>query len=934
MTEIDKCHIDLQASAMGLDCTGKLAVLAGRRFMRIIDLDQKSVVNLKRESNFKWDVSVVQWNNHLPNQFAIAANETGDIYTIQEGDWRLSSSLRGHNRAISDLDWSHFESNLLATCSVDTYIFLWDTREDTRKPCGSFSTVFGAAQVKWNKLNSNLLATVHEGNLRLWDKRNTSQAAVQYITAHTQKIHGLDWNPTDEFSLATSSQDGLVKFWDVRDNHKADKELRTKGPAWRACYAPFGDGIITATVPQLRDENTVVLWSRSTPHQPVHVFQGHRDVVLDFQWRHKQDDSSDHQLVTWSRDQHLIIWKIDTNIQRYCGVDVDTLVHNTLSESVPLSTNGTEEDTSVHGTPTRSDETPSEHSSSIDTEISTHSMSLQQEFIKITNSQISSNTKMPHVEKMDIGNRSCTLVSHNAAVKILVTFPSMYPNNTPPIFVYHESSVVDLEQKTRILKTLKDTCRQCVQQSRPCLEACLQQLSIPLQSMQSPSNSQTIVGSPSMYRHQYSPTQANYKYNSFSDKCIPFPRTCGARFCGVDKLVVFHRPGTFRKNSSQQVPTPKALSALGSLPLKKKPVNQDSVSLSSYYNLRENKRPKGFKSKRKGSDSSSKQFRHGSVVLHNVSGLLPIHRKLAETYILQTIDIPRMCSMNAQAAKEVGRDDLVQVWSLASLSTDSTLIPDENVDVGIPWGAHPFGRKLLSSLIEYYSSIHDVQTLAMICCTFGSRATPTNQVAQHRNKRRDFKRSTSSDDFILLSAGKYMVQSSYDPIFTSDWQPDGDYGSGWLPESPDDYKFNYKNFYEIETREHNEKSKLLDENKLRQYDEFKSVYAEILYRWNIMEARADVLNYLTHPPPASSGLEFVNFGITCQHCQKRVFSIQCDDCRWFSFSCAICHVAVKGSSNFCLTCGHGGHTSHMLEWFKEEAVCPTGCGCKCAYQNC
>ena len=34
---------------------------------------------------------------------------------------------------------------------------------------------------------------------------------VQYIAAHLSKVHGLDWSPTREFSLASSSQDQTVK---------------------------------------------------------------------------------------------------------------------------------------------------------------------------------------------------------------------------------------------------------------------------------------------------------------------------------------------------------------------------------------------------------------------------------------------------------------------------------------------------------------------------------------------------------------------------------------------------------------------------------------------------------------------------------------------------------------------------------------------------
>lgn len=75
------------------------------------------------------------------------------------------------------------------------------------------------------------------------------------------------------------------------------------------------------------------------------------------------------------------------------------------------------------------------------------------------------------------------------------------------------------------------------------------------------------------------------------------------------------------------------------------------------------------------------------------------------------------------------------------------------------------------------------------------------------------------------------------------------------------------------------------------------------------------------------------FGVYCCHCRNQVRGTQCAVCKRLTFQCAICHVAVRGSSNFCLSCGHGGHTSHMMEWFRSQEVCPTGCGCHCLLQS-
>lgn len=83
------------------------------------------------------------------------------------------------------------------------------------------------------------------------------------------------------------------------------------------------------------------------------------------------------------------------------------------------------------------------------------------------------------------------------------------------------------------------------------------------------------------------------------------------------------------------------------------------------------------------------------------------------------------------------------------------------------------------------------------------------------------------------------------------------------------------------------------------------------------------------PPPCL----IPEFGVYCSHCRSEVRGTQCAICKGFTFQCAVCHVAVRGSSNFCLTCGHGGHTSHMMEWFRTQEVCPTGCGCHCLLES-
>lgn len=45
-------------------------------------------------------------------------------------------------------------------------------------------------------------------------------------------------------------------------------------------------------VPQLRRENSLLLWSTLDLNSPVHAFVGHDDVVLEFQWRPQKEGES------------------------------------------------------------------------------------------------------------------------------------------------------------------------------------------------------------------------------------------------------------------------------------------------------------------------------------------------------------------------------------------------------------------------------------------------------------------------------------------------------------------------------------------------------------------------------------------------------------------------------------------------------------------
>uniref|UniRef100_A0A8C9SH36 WD repeat domain 59 n=1 Tax=Scleropages formosus TaxID=113540 RepID=A0A8C9SH36_SCLFO len=930
---------------MSVDSLGRHAVLSGRRFLYVVNLETPSEALRKIARQSKWDVGTVQWNPHESGAhlFAASSNQRVDLYKWQDGAGEIHTSLQGHTRVISDLDWSWFEPEFLVTSSVDTYIYIWDT-------------------------SPFCLASSHDGDVRIWDKRVTGAFAVAVLDM---------WQPicrkyTAWTGTRTMSSSLPHPFWDYRQPRKYLNILPCQVPVWKARYTPFSNGMVTVMVPQLRRENSLLLWSTLELNSPVHAFVGHDDVVLEFQWRRQKEGSKDYQLVTWSRDQTLRIWRVDQQLQKLCSNDimetVDELegmlltpeLEKNLQPQVPESQQSPEH---VAEEPD-CDVIDSDSHHSRERKYSSNTppppglpQTLQQEF-SLVNLQIR-NVNL----EMDAVNRSCFVTARCGPnrVRLVVKFPAQYPNNAAPSFQFVSPTTIQPSVKSKIQKILTDTSLQKVKRNQNCLEPCVRKLVSCLESYIAQEDGSSVnpyvpVTPP--------PLQAfsTYTYGSYQDANIPFPRTSGARFCGTGCLVYFTRPITMHRSVSPTEPTPRSLSALSAYhsgvmtPMKMRSESQstlrlysgsptrsdkEQVSISSFY-YKERKQPlcgprrwsvqtihdclksRRWKNKREGGDAAKGPIKlAGKVIIQEISRLLPVHKTLGETYILNVNDIQETCHRNASAALAVGRRDLAKVWALASAATGCDLSPNADPDADTPWARHPFGRLLLGTLLDYYSKMSDIQTLAMLCCVFEAQGSPQDgySLLTHctSGSVTSGTGSSASDSGLNISAWNV----GRDPEHTAPWGES----------SPDEYRYGnqgYTDPREREKEQHEMNQRLLDPAKVMQFDDFKKCYGEILYRWGLREKRAEVLKFSSCPPEPHKGIEF---GLYCCYCRSEVRGTQCAVCKRLTFQCAICHVAVRGSSNFCLSCGHGGHTSHMMEWFRTQEVCPTGCGCHCLLQS-
>src|SRR5277367_1631150 len=328
-------HLDQPVGSMSISPSGRDVVLASREGLHIIDLDSPYSPPRYLAHRTSWEVADVQWSPFAARDFWVVStsNQKALVWNLGMSSWQGSIELvlHGHTRAITDINFSAHDPDILATCAVDSFVHCWDLRVPS-KPVISFSDWFaGATQVKWNRQDPHIIASSHDKYLQIWDDRMGAYP-VRSIQAHETKIYGIDWNRLWPNKIITCSLDKTIKFWDY-DNFENGPEgvINTPFPVWRARHTPFGWGMLA--MPQRGNSDLHLYDQRLAKNQygdgliqPVMEFSGHKGQVKEFLWRprgsvHDGIDHRDFQLVSWGTDRELRLHSVEPDAFRAVGYE-------------------------------------------------------------------------------------------------------------------------------------------------------------------------------------------------------------------------------------------------------------------------------------------------------------------------------------------------------------------------------------------------------------------------------------------------------------------------------------------------------------------------------------------------------------------------------------------------------------------------------------
>ncbi len=217
--------------------------------------NQKEALDWHREST----PPIFQFRGHLTEGFALAWSPTvpgafasGDCSKnihlwkpTEDASWSVDQRpLVGHTDSVEDVQWSPNEENVLASCSVDRTVRVWDSRARPDRAC--MITVEGAHSsdvnvIDWNRNEPFLVSGGDDGRMKVWDLRRI-QASAEPVAAfrhHSGPVTSVEWHHSDATVLASSGADDQIALWDLaieKDEEAAegqaasDRELKDLPP--------------------------------------------------------------------------------------------------------------------------------------------------------------------------------------------------------------------------------------------------------------------------------------------------------------------------------------------------------------------------------------------------------------------------------------------------------------------------------------------------------------------------------------------------------------------------------------------------------------------------------------------------------------------------------------------------------------------------------
>lgn len=152
---------------------------------------------------------------------AVSFDSTCVIWELQpsraqagrEMEWELAASVEGHEHEAKCVAWNR-GGTLLATCSRDKSVWIWECLQDNDFEC--LSVLHGHDQdvkfVRFHPREDVLFSASYDDTLKVWEEEEDDWACVSTLKGHTSTVWGLSIGSRDD-GMVSCSDDGTLIVW-------------------------------------------------------------------------------------------------------------------------------------------------------------------------------------------------------------------------------------------------------------------------------------------------------------------------------------------------------------------------------------------------------------------------------------------------------------------------------------------------------------------------------------------------------------------------------------------------------------------------------------------------------------------------------------------------------------------------------------------------
>ncbi|XP_032183052.1 GATOR complex protein WDR24 isoform X2 [Mustela erminea] len=288
----------------------------------------------------------------------------------------------------------------------------------------------------------------------------------------------------------------------------------------------------------------------------------------------------------------------------------------------------------------------------------------------------------------------------------------------------------------------------------------------------------------------------------------------------------------------------------------------------------------------------------------------------AERYALAGRPLAELCDHNAKVARELGRNQVAQTWTMLRIIYSSPgLASAASLNHSVGKGSS-CGLPLMNSF-----------NLKDMAPGLGSET------------RLDRSKGDTRSDTVLLDSSTTLITNE-DNEETEGSDVPADYLLGDVEGEEDE-------LYLLDPEHAHQQGDVqmavsvlivLGERVRKDIDEqtqehWYTSYIDLLQRFCLWNVSNQVVKLSTSRAISCLNQASTTLHVNCSHCKRPMSSRGwvCDRCHRCASMCAVCHHVVKGLFVWCQGCSHGGHLQHIMKWLEGSSHCPAGCGHLCEY---